>query len=58
MSLVDPDLASILVCPADHGKLNEDIAESQLICIACGRRYPVRSGIPIMLLDGSETSDD
>lgn len=51
MSLIDPRLAEILVCPADHGELSENVDRAELVCQACGRVYPVRDGIPIMLLD-------
>ena len=54
MSLIDPSLAEILVCPVDHGDLEEDEAESTLDCTVCGRRYPVRDGIPIMLVEQAE----
>lgn len=50
MSLIDPDLARILVCPSDKADLTEDEESSSLVCVVCDRRYPVRSGIPIMLL--------
>ena len=51
MSLIDPLLSEILVCPADHSPLDEDESESRLVCTRCGRRYPVRNGIPVMLID-------
>ena len=37
----------LLACPVDQGavRLNEGV----LVCDLCGRRYPVRSGIPRML---------
>jgi uncharacterized protein len=54
MSLIDPSLAEILVCPVDHGELDEDEAESRLVCTVCGRRYPVQDGIPIMLVEQAE----
>ena len=57
MGLIDPILAEILVCPADHGDLAEDEAQSLLICESCGRSYPVRDGIPIMLLNEDEAAD-
>jgi uncharacterized protein YbaR (Trm112 family) len=37
-----------LVCA---GKLEEDVAASQLVCAACGRRYPVEDGTPVMLAE-------
>lgn len=54
MSLIDPSLAAILVCPVDKADLTEDEAASRLVCAQCGRRYPVRDGIPIMLIDQAE----
>jgi uncharacterized protein YbaR (Trm112 family) len=50
VSLIDPKLAEILVCPADHGQLSEDEAASTLTCQTCGRVYPVEDGMPVMLL--------
>lgn len=51
MSLIDPLLKSILVCPVSHGPLEEDEAHGYLICRESGLAYPVRDGIPIMLVD-------
>lgn len=59
MSLLDPRLAEILVCPADHGELSQNEAASNLNCQKCGRVFPVEDGIPVMLLtDDQETIDD
>ncbi|HEY7469035.1 MAG TPA: Trm112 family protein [Acidimicrobiia bacterium] len=58
MSLIHPDLAAILVCPVDKGDLVEDPQASKLVCATCGRRYPVRDGIPIMLIEEAEGGDD
>lgn len=46
-----PQLLAILVCPRCHGELEHREAESSLVCPACRLRYPVRDGIPIMLVD-------
>lgn len=51
MSLIDEGLAAILVCPVDKAGLREDTDASDLECTECGRRYPVRDGIPVMLVD-------
>lgn len=56
MSLIDPALAEVLVCPVDKAGLEEDIEASRLVCTMCGRRYPIREGIPIMLIDEGERS--
>lgn len=58
MSLIHPDLAAVLVCPVDRGKLSEDVEGSQLVCANCDRHYPVRDGIPIMLIDEAEGGPD
>jgi uncharacterized protein YbaR (Trm112 family) len=51
MSL-DPQLLEILACPAqDHAPLNYDTDAQLLTCTSCGRQYPVRDGLPILLLD-------
>jgi uncharacterized protein len=47
--LVSQELLDILVCPACRAKVVLD--ESFLTCAACGRRYPVRDGIPVMLIE-------
>lgn len=58
MSLIHPDLAAILVCPVDKAGLIEDVEKSQLVCTRCRRRYPVRDGIPVMLVDQAEGGPD
>ncbi len=55
MSLIDKKLKEILVCPADKGGLTEDEAGQVLKCDVCGRSFPVKHGIPVMLID--ETAD-
>lgn len=54
MSLIDEQLAEILVCPVDKADLREETETSRLACTECGRRYPVRDGIPIMLVEEAE----
>lgn len=54
MNLIDEQLAAILVCPVDKADLEEDADTSRLVCTECGRRYPVRDGIPIMLVEEAE----
>jgi uncharacterized protein YbaR (Trm112 family) len=58
MSLIDPLLAEILVCPVDKAALVQDTEASRLECTACGRRYPVRDGIPVMLVEEAEGGPD
>jgi uncharacterized protein YbaR (Trm112 family) len=51
MGLIPDELAEILVCPACHGELLADEAAGVLVCTKCGLRYPVRDGIPVMLIE-------
>lgn len=51
-TVVDPELLKILACPAC--KVSVRLEGHSLVCDKCGRRYPVRDGIPIMLMDEAE----
>jgi uncharacterized protein YbaR (Trm112 family) len=51
---LDPELLEILVCPNDRGDLDYLEAEQVLVCKKCGYRYPIRDGIPVMLIDEAE----
>jgi uncharacterized protein YbaR (Trm112 family) len=48
---VPRQLLEILVCPKCRGELDYREAESALVCPKCRLKYPVRDGIPIMLID-------
>jgi uncharacterized protein YbaR (Trm112 family) len=50
-SPVDPRLLEILVCPLTKGPLEYDAAAGELISRRAGLAYPVRDGIPIMLIE-------
>lgn len=52
--MIDETLAQLLVCPADKSDLVQDPDHQRLVCTSCGRRYPIRDGIPIMLIDEAE----
>ncbi len=49
---VDRELLEILACPVDKSPVREEA--DRLVCTKCGRRYPVRDGIPVMLVDEAE----
>ena len=48
---VDPKLLEILVCPLTKGALRYDAESQELISDKAGLAYPIRDGIPIMLVD-------
>jgi uncharacterized protein len=51
---LDPELLEILVCPNDRGEVTYLEDEAVIVCGSCGYRYPVRDGIPVMLIDEAE----
>jgi uncharacterized protein YbaR (Trm112 family) len=49
---LDPVLLEILACPCEHhAPVEPDLATSALVCTRCRTSFPVRDGIPVMLLD-------
>lgn len=48
---VDPKLLEILVCPLTKSPLEYDREAGELISRQAGLAYPIRDGIPIMLVD-------
>jgi uncharacterized protein YbaR (Trm112 family) len=50
--VLDEELLRILACPVCIAPLAE--TGEQLVCARCGRRYPIRNGIPILLVDEAE----
>jgi uncharacterized protein YbaR (Trm112 family) len=49
---IDPALLEILACPdTHHSPLTVDAEASELVCPTCHRGFPVRDGIPVLLLD-------
>ncbi len=46
---MDEELLSILACPVC--KADVRLEKQEIVCTKCGRKYPVRDGIPIMLID-------
>ena len=55
---IDPRFLEILVCPLTKGPLTFDRAKQELLSPQAGLAYPVRDGIPIMLVDEARTLDD
>lgn len=47
-----------LVCPASGGRLELDREAGELVSRAAGLAYPIRSGIPIMLIDEARHLED
>ena len=54
---VDPKLLEILVCPLTKGPLRYDRQAQELISDQARLAYPIRDGIPIMLVDEARPLD-
>lgn len=52
------DLRNILACPVCKGALEPRDGGERLCCRTCGRNYPVREGIPILLPDEADDAAD
>jgi uncharacterized protein len=49
--MIDAELLAILVCPVTRTPLIYDDAADELISEAAGVAYPVRDGVPVMLIE-------
>lgn len=52
--MINKELVDILACPVCKGNITYDEGNQKLICDACGRKYPIRDGIPVMLEEEAE----
>lgn len=50
--MIDKELLNILACPACQGDVV--LKGEKIVCIKCQRKYPIKNGIPIMLVDEAE----
>ncbi len=51
---MDKRLLEILVCPLCGTDVR--LEKDRVVCSSCGRRYPVRDGIPVMIVDEADSS--
>lgn len=57
-SSVDPKLLEILVCPLTKGPLQYDSVKQELVSKQANLAYPIRDGIPIMLVEEARALGD
>lgn len=50
--MIDQELLEILACPACRGSVRQE--GEKIVCTQCGRRYPVKDGIPVMLVEEAQ----
>ena len=58
LSRVDPKLLDLLVCPLTKGRLSYDREHNELVSEKARPAYPIRDGIPIMLVSEARRLDD
>ena len=56
-STVDPRLLEVLVCPVTRGALTYDRAAGELISKGAKLAFPIREGVPIMLVEDARPLD-
>lgn len=49
---IDAALLALLACPACQGDLTQ--AKDKIVCTQCGRKYPIKDGIPVLLVDEAQ----
>jgi len=57
-SVVDPKLLDILVCPVSKTPLVYDKKANELISKSAGLAFPIRNGVPILLVDEARQLDE
>jgi uncharacterized protein len=55
--VIDPELLAILVCPITRTSLVYDEAAQELISETAGLAYPIRKGVPVMLVEEARVLD-
>ena len=54
--MIDKELLDILACPLC--KTEVKLEDDKIVCTNCGRRYPVKDDIPVMLIAEAELPKD
>jgi uncharacterized protein YbaR (Trm112 family) len=55
--LFDRRMLEALICPQTHTTLSYDAEAQELVSRAAGLAFPIRNGIPIMLVDEARVLD-
>ena len=55
---IDKALLDVLVCPKTKGPLHYDRERNELLSKSAGLAYPIRGGVPIMLIDEARSLTD
>ncbi|MEE8098390.1 MAG: Trm112 family protein [Hyphomicrobium sp.] len=55
---IDPRLLEVLVCPLTKATLQYDAKAQELISRTAGLAYPIRNGVPLMVIEAAREIDD
>jgi uncharacterized protein YbaR (Trm112 family) len=50
--MIDKELLNILACPAC--KASVILKDNAIVCTQCARHYPIKEGIPVMLIEEAQ----
>jgi uncharacterized protein YbaR (Trm112 family) len=50
--MIDQELLSLLACPACKGDV--ELKDNKIVCKECQRKYPIRDGIPILIVEEAQ----
>ncbi len=53
----DRRMLEALICPVTHGRLDYDAARQELVSKSSSLAFPIRNGIPVMLVDEARQID-
>jgi len=54
--MITKELLEILACPLC--KTDVRLEDNRIVCTKCGRCYPIRDDIPVMLIDEAELPEE
>ncbi len=54
---IDPKMLGVLVCPKTRGPLKYDSEQNELVSKKAKLAYPIREGVPIMLIEEARLLD-
>ena len=55
---MDKKQIEMMVCPECNAKLDYDKTNRELVCNSCKLAFPVRDGIPVMLVEEARNLDE
>lgn len=50
--MIDKELIDMLACPDCKGDV--ELKDNKIVCKSCGKKYPVKNGIPVMIIEEAE----